>query len=522
MKIEEISSIEAEIINEVNLLVENEKGLSKAPTSLSTNKILKKIINDAPNVDFQLLAFPKIGDWLNDLKDLNSDREGNSKEIKALQRKIAACKLTKIHYLIHAVERLEKMASEGNWSFSKREGSVYLFNGKHWKQIDKEQFQHFLGNLGVKMGIPSIHSKHHAFKDDLMKQFFATYYLEKDDENNSNVVINLANGCFEISSSSQRLRDFRKSDFLNYQLPFNYDQDAKAPLFMKYLNRVLPSKSLQQVFFEAIAYSLTRNKDCKLEKMIILKGEGSNGKSVALDLIQKLLGRENLSNYSLSSLTNTTGYSRANIGDKLVNIASELSGSLESDIFKQLASGEPVEARKPYGEAFILHDYARFIFACNVLPQVEHTVGFFRRFLIIPFDVYIPKEERDIDLVNKIVNAGELSGIFNLVLCGLNRILKNRGFSDSEEIDEVGHQYKIESNSVLMFLEDSNYESSINEYVTISQVYPMYLRYCQNAGNSPFSRLNFQKTLIKNGVIVKRMNVGKVAYLNYKGDNDDF
>ena len=39
--------------------------------------------------------------------------------------------------------------------------------------------------------------------------------------------------------------------------------------------------------------------------------------------------------------------------------ASEINGNLEASIFKQLVSGEPVEARLPYGQPFILKQYAK-------------------------------------------------------------------------------------------------------------------------------------------------------------------
>ena len=84
------------------------------------------------------------------------------------------------------------------------------------------------------------------------------------------------------------------------------------------------------------------------------------------------------------------------IANKLVNYASEISGKLETSIFKQLVSGEPVEARLPYGKPFSITGYAKLIFNCNELPKdVEQTRGYFRRFLIIPFEVTIPEAEQD-------------------------------------------------------------------------------------------------------------------------------
>ena len=154
---------------------------------------------------------------------------------------------------------------------------------------------------------------------------------------------------------------------------------------------------------------------------MLLYGTGANGKSVFFEVVNALLGSNNVSSYSLQSLTNENGYYRAMIANKLVNYASEINGKLETAIFKQLVSGEPVEARLPYGEPMTITNYAKLIFNCNELPKdVEQSNAYFRRFLIIPFDTTIPEQQQDKELSKKIISS-ELSGVFNWVLQGLNR-----------------------------------------------------------------------------------------------------
>ncbi len=83
--------------------------------------------------------------------------------------------------------------------------------------------------------------------------------------------------------------------------------------------------------------------------------------------------------------------------------------------------------------------------------DVEHTNAYFRRFLIIPFDETIPEHEQDKGLSSKIIDH-ELSGVFNWVLNGLDRLLKQKRFSDCEAAKQAVEQYKNESNSVLRHL----------------------------------------------------------------------
>ena len=175
----------------------------------------------------------------------------------------------------------------------------------------------------------------------------------------------------------------------------------------------------------------------KEEKALILYGTGANGKSVFFEIVNALLGPDNVSSYSLQSLTNDNGYFRAKLANKLVNYASEINGNMEAALFKQMVSGEPVEARLPYGQPFILRQYAKLIFNCNELPKdVEHSNAYYRRFLIIPFDVTIPEHEQDKNLHIKIIEK-ELSGVFNWVLQGLSRLLEQKRFSDCEAAQQL-------------------------------------------------------------------------------------
>src|SRR5690606_17645206 len=203
------------------------------------------------------------------------------------------------------------------------------------------------------------------------------------------------------------------------------------------------------------------NSVLKLEKVLLLFGTGANGKSVLFEILMALLGAQNVANYSLQSLTAENGNSRAMLVNKLLNYASEINGKLESNIFKLLISGEPVEARLLYKNTQIISDYARFMFNCNELPkEVENTNAFFRRFIILPFRVTIPPNKQDKELSSRIIET-ELSGVFNWVLNGLTRLLKNKDFTQSSIVQNEVLQYQKESDSVMMFLEDENYQSSV-------------------------------------------------------------
>ncbi|MCG2419991.1 DUF5906 domain-containing protein [Aequorivita sp. F47161] len=422
-------------------------------------------------------------------------------------------KLQKKHFLVACIELLLKTVNENGFSLCRKSEFIYLFNSEYWENVSDEVFKDFLGDVALKMGVDKFDAKHHLFKDELYKQFIADAGLKEIKPTNGTTLINLHNGTFEITPKKQFLRPFKKSDFLTYQLPFAYDSEAKAPQFKKFLDEVLPEPELQNILAEYLGYIFVKNSVLKLEKVLLLFGTGANGKSVLFEILMALLGTQNVANYSLQSLTAENGNSRAMLVNKLLNYASEINGKLESNIFKLLISGEPVEARLLYKNTQIISDYARFMFNCNELPkEVENTNAFFRRFIILPFRVTIPPNKQDKELSKRIIET-ELSGVFNWVLNGLTQLLKNKDFTQSKIVQNEVLEYQKESDSVMMFLEDENYQRSIEQDRPLKDVFAEYKTYCLDSGYRLCSNRTFSSRLRKNGYTVERKSYGNAVYI---------
>src|SRR5690606_34407162 len=151
------------------------------------------------------------------------------------------------------------------------------------------------------------------------------------------------------------------------------------------------------------------------EKALLLYGTGANGKSVAYEIMQNLFGKQNFSSYSLDSLTDDKGYTRAKLEGKLINYSSEITGVTNNGKFKQLISGESIEVRLPYKEPFTLDELPRLVFNINEFPKnSEKTDAFYRRLITVPFTKRIPEHQQDKMLARRISDT-ELSGILNWI-----------------------------------------------------------------------------------------------------------
>jgi len=100
------------------------------------------------------------------------------------------------------------------------------------------------------------------------------------------------------------------------------------------------------------------------------------------------------------------------------------------------------------------------------------------------------------------------------VLDGLNRLLEQKRFTDCEAAKKAVEQYKNQSDSVRLFIDENGYEKSPTEYRQIKELYIAYRKFCTDDGYKAVSKSTFRKRFEGFGVEVKRLNFGNVAYLS--------
>ena len=439
---------------------------------------------------------------------LSNIKQTTLREAAGVQDEITLNEKTMI---VITIDFIVETAKRYGWALARYEDSFYLYTGTHWQKIDADDLKSFLGRAAVKIGVPYFVAKHYKCREDLQKQFYSAGYFSPPSVEENETKVNLNNGTFIFSTSGSYIRDFDKADFLRYKLPFGYNPRAQCPKFKKYLDRVIPDVEKQQVIAEYLGYIFIRNSVLKLEKSLILYGSGANGKSVLFEIVQKLLGPSNVSNFTLQSLTDPNGYTRSLLAGKLVNYASEISSKMNPTLFKMLVSGEPVEARMIYGKPFILHDYARFIFNTNVLPKdLEHNTGFFRRFILIEFDQTISDEEKNPMLANEIIKE-ELPAVFNWILEGLKRLLQQGDFTKCAAAVEAVERYRKDSDSVALFLEDGNFTPSKDDRISLKEFFNLYKDFCKDSNYNCCSNKAFSNRLATYKYEITRQSSGRIV-----------
>lgn len=443
--------------------------------SLIKQNTINKLLNKVITVDFKNVCL-KLG-W-----KLVHNKDGSEKP--PLQK----------HYKVSIIDQLLQIAHTNDWHLVRDSGISYIYTGCMWLPLDKDELKNLLKEVAIRQGYPEIESRDAKFINSLYDQalqdgFFADKHFEKQS------MINLNNCTLVLNSEGVIVKAFDYRDFLTHQLPFNYEPQARNLVFEKYLNDVLPSKDTQRTLQEVCGYLFI--KGLKLEKIFFLYGTGANGKSVLFEVINGLIGEENISHYSLERLTDDTGYYRAKIKDKIVNYGTDIClTKIDAGMFKTLASGEPIEARLPYEEPFIMSDYAKLIFNVNRLDNanIEHTLGFYRRILIIPFEKTIADEDQDRSLHKKILSNKE--GVLNWIIEGAERVIRNENIFISVECQKFKAKFIKETDTAAMFLESRNYSNKGQAPIYLSSLYNDYKDFCLEDGHKfALGKNNFSKRL---------------------------
>jgi putative DNA primase/helicase len=396
--------------------------------------------------------------------------------------------------------------------FIRFQDSFYIFSSQYYVRVEADDLKEFLGVSAYKMGVSFFTSMHFGFRDQLAKQFQSQAYFPAPAAKRDEVLVNLLNGTLIITPEGSQLWPHDSKRPLFYVLPYEFDPSAKSFKWQQFLDEVLPDRTVQMVLAEFIATCFISPHILKIEKALMLFGSGANGKSVVFEVLTEVLGRQNVSHFSLSSLCDEKGYHRAELTGKRVNWATEISTKLSTAVFKALSSREPIEARRPYGAAFIQDEIPPMVFNTNVLPRdVEHNDGFFRRFLIVNFPITIPPEKQNRSLAKEIID-NELPGVLNWVLEGMNRLLTQKRLTPSTTIDNALKEYRKTSCSVALFLEDIGFRPCSDASVSLKEIFKSYRLFCGENGLVAVSAKSFSERLTENNFTVFRKNHGRIVY----------
>jgi len=330
-------------------------------------------------------------------------------------------------------------------------------------------------------------------------KFFKTSYPNE---------IPVLNGILNIKTLE--LSDYTPEKIFFNKMPVIYDSVKTCEKIDEFISNVLSNEDDKKVFYELVGFTLLD--EYKYEKAFMFNGAGRNGKGKTIELLKRLFGIENCCSIQLSSLKSEE-FSISELFGRRLNLAGDIGSQdlKETNMFKSLTGRDLVSAKRKFLRNIHFTNNAKFVFACNELPMVyDLTRGFWDRWILFDFPyTFVTQEEydktidkkglkiRDDDILNKITNSDEMSGLLNQAIIGLNRLTKNNKFSTTQGSEQVKQTWIRRSNSFIAFCWDmieDEYDGRISKKVLRKK----YADYCREHKISPKSDFIIKKVLQEN------------------------
>ncbi len=342
-------------------------------------------------------------------------------------------------------------------------------------------------------------------------------FVEPNSLNGGNY-FNFPNGTLDLESL-ETVTDHNRRHFITHCTDYDYDASAECPRWEQFLEEVLvirdgyewkPDQQMIDLFQELIGYSLTT--DTSHEIMVWLSGEGSNGKTVALNVLNGLLNGLAIS-INFHAIGKPGNYDLAMIPGKRAIFSTEADkgGSVVEWEIRRIVSGEPMLTRPIYGHPFEFKPVAKIWWAMNDKPKMTDTSNaIWRRLKLIPFNRTFADGEKDVNLTGKLM--AEKSGIFNWALMGLARLKSNGKFTDAAQVLSAKEVYKMESNPVAMWCDE---RAKINGVWTMATpVYNDFTRWGSLNGHNHITQTEFGRELGRLNVSKRRNGSGNMYNLD--------
>jgi putative DNA primase/helicase len=326
-----------------------------------------------------------------------------------------------------------------------------------------------------------------------------------------------------LNTATYRLEDHSPNHGLKNRLDIEWDEAATCPTWQTFLAQIFEPDAdraekiafLQQWF----GYCLTP--DVSQHKFVWMVGAGGNGKSVLLNVLQQLVGPDNVGNAQIERFQ--SGAVRAELEGKLLNISSEMSAdaTVSDSYLKAITGGDTIEAERKFKSPHKFKPYARIMASTNNLPRLSDTSdGFARRAVILKFNRQFGEQDKDSGLEEKLLK--ELPGIAVWAIEGLKQLRSATKFTIPPSSVAELQRYRTDSDPVALFAEEALIRTN-ERGPTPGDLFEIFKEWAKMGGFAAMNKVTFGKRLSAQGFVQSRSsgksywNVEVNASVNWRG-----
>ena len=303
------------------------------------------------------------------------------------------------------------------------------------------------------------------------------------------------NGVLELDTGT--FRQHQEMDYCTFQSEYPYDPSARCPQWEKFINQITFDDGRSEELLQQIAGYVLYS-DCSLQRIFCLIGAGGNGKSVYLNVLQRLFNPSVCSDLEPNDMLKD--FHLIKLKDSILNIASDIDSNIKNteNLLKRISTGEKISACYKHQNYVDFNPRCKLVFSTNEMPTVNTVKGLDRRLLFVNFPCQFVDEpnpsdptqfKRDIYIEQKL--TAELQGIFNWAYEGYKMLKRDGVFTDTNAQEDLMTQFKQLSEPIEIFVAEFKEEHPESDVYIKAELYNIYTNWCIEAGHRSLSRNKF-------------------------------
>jgi putative DNA primase/helicase len=304
------------------------------------------------------------------------------------------------------------------------------------------------------------------------------------------------------------VKDHDPADRITKIAPVDYDPDAPASRFKRFLKEALVDDAVIKFVKRYSGYTLTGITRERL--LAILYGFGKNGKTTLVELLHEVLGdyarNTDVETLLIKKYQGVGNDVAALKGARFVSAAEVEKGRrLAESKVKQLTGRDTVTARFLFGENFDFKPEFKLWLSTNNKPVIQGTDdAIWDRIRLIPFTQRFDGHKADPKLPDKLRH--EIAGVFAWMVEGCLE-WQEHGLQEPKTVTEATKQYREEMDTLASFL-DEVCVMGPHHRVLAEKLYQRYAMWCDDSGERKDPKKAFVARLEERGFERRRETAG--------------
>ena len=231
------------------------------------------------------------------------------------------------------------------------------------------------------------------------------------------------------------------------------------------------------------------------EKATMFLGNGENGKSVCMDYITSIYGKDNISRVSLQQIAEDK-FLVAELSGKAINIFTDLESNelRHASKIKAIITNEGISAQKKHKQPFVLYPICKLIFSCNRFPKVyDQSHAFFRRWNIVLWERNFENDPEKIEYLSEKLNSNqeEKNLVFSCLVHLAKRLGKNGKYTHDKDAKTIQSLWNENADPIDDFATNYTMYDELNK--NKREMHKFYKKISLSKGQTPLSMGQFSK-----------------------------